>query len=360
YLDAVAAARHVSGQRFLGIRDRGLTSAEQARADGLVDGVIYPDELGKTLREMVGRGVSLEGDYLGRMAHEEAWSTPAKIALINVFGLITGGNSANAPLLGHTAGAATVVDALREAASDATVSAIVVRVDSGGGDVEASELIWRGIMEAKKHKPVVVSFGDVAASGGYYVAVAGDEIVAEPDTVTGSIGVFALKPDITGLLGKVGVHAFVDATARNADLFNLTRRWSESELAVVQKEVDASYQTFLLRVAAGRGLTRADVDAIGRGRVWTGSQALARHLVDGLGSLMDAVDHAKRRAHLSDATPVDVVVFGNEHPLFSLGLPGTGASELEKLASWIPGLGPLLVLDPGRPLAIPEAEIRVR
>ncbi|MHB8418254.1 MAG: signal peptide peptidase SppA [Myxococcales bacterium] len=360
YLDAVAAARHVPGDRLLSILDRGLTSAQQAHDDGLLDGVLYPDELGKTLHALLGRPVSLEGDWLGRPTHEPRWGSPEKIALVDVRGLITGGRSSSGAGLGETAGAATIADALREASCDSEVAAIVLRVDSGGGDVEASELIWRAVEQAKKKKPVVVSFGDVAASGGYYVGVAGDEILAEPDTVTGSIGVFALKPDLEGLLGKVGVHTFVDKTARNGDLFNLTRRWSQSEIEVIQKEVDASYETFLARVAAGRKLSRADVDAVGRGRVWSGSQALARHLVDGVGSLLDAVDHAKRRAKLSPEEPVDLVVYGAPQPLLSLGLLSGQTAELSKLAAWLPGVAPLLALDPGRPLALPEAEIRVR
>ncbi len=357
YVQAVAADRHLRPEDFLKTLDRGLTSAQQGRSEGLFDGVVYPDEIGKPLRELFGRPVLLEANYLGRPAHEPRWGTSAKIALVNVFGLIDGGQSSDG--LVHTSGSATVSEALRDAANDSSVRAIVVRVDSGGGDVEASELIWRAIKQAKKHKPVVVSFGDVAASGGYYLAVAGDEILAEPSTVTGSIGVFALKPDFSGLLGKIGVHAFTDQNTSNADLFNLTRRWTDRQMELMQKEVDSSYDTFLDRVAEGRGVSKSTIDAVGRGRVWDGTQALERHLVDGLGSLADAVDHAKARAHLDAAEPIDLVVFGGDKRVLDLDGLQARSQALDRLLSWVPGLAPMLVLDPARPLAMPEVEVRI-
>jgi protease-4 len=357
YVQAVVQDRNIRAADFLKTLDRGLSTAEQARSEGLFDGVVYPDEIGKQLRELFGRPVNLEGNYLGRSTHEPRWGTSSEIALINVFGLITGGRSSN--VFTRTSGAATVAEALRRAADDSSVRAIVLRVDSGGGDVEASELIWRAIRQAKKHKPVVVSFGDVAASGGYYIAVAGDEILSEPSTITGSIGVFALKPDISELLGKIGVHTFMDKASANADIFSLTHRWSDRQLDLIQKEVDGSYDTFLDRVAEGRRMSKATVDAIGRGRVWDGSQALERHLVDGLGSLTDAVEHAKARAHLDPAEPIDLVVFGASKPFLDLGGIAPESQALNRLVQWVPGLAPLLVLDPARPLAMPEVEVRI-
>jgi protease-4 len=357
YVQGVSTDRNIRPADFLKTLDRGLTSAEQGRSEGLFDGVMYPDEIGKQLRELFGRPVFLEANYLGRPAHEPRWGSTAKIALVNVFGLINGGQSSSG--LVRTSGSATVSDALHEAAEDSSVRAIVVRVDSGGGDVEASELIWRAIKQAKRHKPVVVSFGDVAASGGYYIAVAGDEILAEPSTITGSIGVFALKPDFSELLGKIGVHTFIDKNTANADLFNLTRRWSDRQFALMQKEIDSSYDTFLDRVGEGRGLSKAAVDGIARGRVWDGAQALERHLVDGLGSLTDAVEHAKARAHVDAAEPIDLVVFGGSKAFMDLGGTEAQAQSLNRLLAWVPGLAPMLVLDPARPLAMPEVEVRI-
>ena len=357
YVQGVAADRRIRPADFLKTLDRGLTSAEQGQNEGLFDGVVYPDEIGKRLRELFGRPVTLESNYLGRSTHEPRWGTSSKIALVNVFGLINGGKSSDG--FARTSGSATVSEALREAAEDSAVRAIVVRVDSGGGDVEASELIWRAIKQAKKHKPVVVSFGDVAASGGYYVAVAGDEILAEPSTITGSIGVFALKPDFSGLLGKIGVHTFTDKNTSNADLFNLTRRWTDRQVELMQKEIDSSYSTFLDRVAEGRRVSKATVEAVAGGRVWDGSQALERHLVDGLGSLTDAVEHAKARAHLDAQEPIDVVVYGGGKPFLDMEGMQARSQTLDRVVEWVPGLATMLVLDPSRPLAMPEVEVRI-
>lgn len=361
YLAAVTQNRGLAPEGFLQTLGRGISTAAQARADGLLDGIVYPDEIGEEAHKLLGRGVALTADYLARQLHSSRWSQPTEIAIVNVFGLITGGRSSLGPMgLARSAGAATIDQALRDAANDPSVAAVVVRVDSGGGDGEASELIWREIQRTRKSKPVVVSFGDVAASGGYYLAVAGDEILAEPNTVTGSIGVFAVKPDLSGLLQKLGVHATTDALTPHADLQSFTRSWTQDETVTMQRYVDSFYDTFLTRVAEGRKLPKAVVDQLGRGRVWTGSQALDRHLVDGLGSFQDAVAHAKARAHLGKDRAVELVVFGPPHPL--LGITSTQASlgVLDRLADEFPGLVPLLALDKGKPLALPELQPRIR
>jgi protease-4 len=244
---------------------------------------------------------------------------------------------------------------------------VVVRVDSGGGDGAASELIWRAIQELRRHKPVVVSFGDVAASGGYYLAVAGDEILAEPSTITGSIGVFALKPDLSGLLGRLGIHAHQDALTPNADLFSLTVPWSDSERAVVQSYIDAFYATFVARVAEGRRLSPAAVDAVGRGHVWSGRQAKDRGLIDGFGSFQDAVARAKTRADLRPDQEISLVTFGAAKQLVNLGaILGTEArapnqvSQLLQTVVDATGAAPVLMLDSGHPLALPERLPRLR
>ncbi len=362
YVAAVAEGRGLKPDAFRRTLARGISTAEQAKAEGLLDAVLYPDEVGKKMAELWGGPAFLVSDYLDRELHEARWGTRPTIALVNVLGLITGGKSSTGgPLgVGRTAGAETVARAIREAREDFSVAAIVVRVDSGGGDGEASELIWREIAEARRQKPVVVSFGDVAASGGYYLAVAGDEILAEPDTITGSIGVFAVKPDFSRLLGKLGVHSYLQAETPHANLLDLTQPWSADEQKVMQDYVDRFYDTFVTRVAEGRKLPKSQVDAMGRGRVWTGAQALERHLVDGIGSLPDAIDHAKARAQLPAGARVRVEVFGAGAPLLDLGAGQADASLIGKILAANPDLAALAALPSGKPLALPDRHLQLR
>ena len=299
YLAAVVQGRGVPNAAFQAVLARGLSTAEELKAAGLVDEIVYPDQINGKLGKLVHGQVVIEDVDLDPDLHHATWSNLPQIAVINVFGLITGGESQTSPFaFARTAGAESIVRALASAGESAEVAAVVVRVDSGGGDGAASELIWRAIQEVRRRKPVVVSFGDVAASGGYYLAVAGDEILAEPSTITGSIGVFALKPDLSGLLGKLGIHAHQEALTPNADLFSLTAPWTDSERAVVQAYIDSFYATFVQRVADGRKLSLAAVEAVGRGHVWSGRQAKDRGLIDEFGSFQDAVERAKARAQL--------------------------------------------------------------
>jgi len=174
-------------------------------------------------------------------------------------------------------------------------------VESPGGDGFASDLVWRAVGEVRRRgKPVVVSMGDVAASGGYLVAAGADVILAEPATLTGSIGVFALKPDLSGLLSKLDVNVESDQRGRNARIATFTRAWTPQERAVVERQVSAFYSQFVGKVAEGRRLPAARVDEIARGRVWTGAQALERGLVDRLGGLDDAIALAKEKAGLDE------------------------------------------------------------
>jgi protease-4 len=190
----------------------------------------------------------------------------------------------------------------------------VVRIDSPGGDGSASDLIWRELVRARKekHKPVVASMGDVAASGGYYVAAGADEIVAEPSTITGSIGVFIGHFDAGELYGKLGLAFETTKRGQSADLFSTTRGLTGRERNMMQSWVDSFYDEFIGRVAEGRGLSKAEVDAVGRGRIWSGAQALQRGLVDRLGGLEEAIRAAKARAGVGedaiveDAIPVEV------------------------------------------------------
>jgi protease-4 len=197
---------------------------------------------------------------------------------------------------------------IRRAADDSAVKAIVVRIDSPGGDGTASDLIWRELVRARKEKkkPVIASMGDVAASGGYYVAAGAEEIWAEPSTITGSIGVFIGHFDAQELYGKLGLTLTTMKRGESADIFSTARDLTDLERGNLQSWVESFYDQFIDRVAEARGLSREQVDAVAQGRVWTGAQALERRLVDHLGSFEDAIRSAKRRAGLPEDARVDL------------------------------------------------------
>jgi protease IV len=229
--------------------------------------------------------------------------------------------------------------ALERAQWDPSVAAIVVRVDSGGGEVMASDLMYRAVVEARKHKPVIASMGDVAASGGYYAAMGADEIWASPTTLTGSIGVFFMKPALRGLLeDKLGVTRESVSRAPLPDLVNLWRPWTEPERRAMQGWVDSAYDDFITQVALSRKLDKERVDAIARGRVWTGTAAHERGLVDSLGGLMDAVEAARKRAGVPATEEVELKVMGDARGFLSSlgGEPGVSTSPLSTSEPLLP------------------------
>jgi protease-4 len=237
------------------------------------------------------------------------WGAGRRIAVVRVEGDIVRGDNARDPFGAVTAvGSDPVVRAIRRAADDPRVAAIVVRIDSPGGDGTASDLIWRELYRARKEKkkPVVASMGDVAASGGYYVAAGADEILAEPSTITGSIGVFIGHFDAQELFGKLGLSMVTTKRGESADIFEPNRSLTDLERKTMQAWVDDFYKTFVERVCEARSLKFDEVDKIARGRVWTGAQALERHLIDKLGSLEDAISEAKLRAGFDQDAPLEV------------------------------------------------------
>lgn len=194
---------------------------------------------------------------------------------------------------------------LRKLKDDDDVKAVVFRVNSPGGSAYVSEQIWKEVVELKAKKPVVVSMGNYAASGGYYISCAANKIVAERTTLTGSIGVFGVVRNMTGTFEKVGVTTDVVKTNTFADLGDISRPMREDEKALIQRSVELTYDLFLTRCAEGRGMTKAEIDSIGQGRVWTGEQALARGLVDQLGGMDDAIREAAALAELTDYSVTD-------------------------------------------------------
>jgi protease-4 len=319
YEEAVTRARKLPPGRLREIWAVGLIPARRAQQLGLVDGILQSqDDLEKQVHKL-SPDANYSPDYSPRAERETRWGHRRRVAIVPVLGTIAGGKSREDPLgAAHIAGAETVVLALQRAQEDPSVVAIVLRVDSGGGDVLASDLMYRAVLEAKKHKPVIASMGDVAASGGYYVSVGADEIYANPTTITGSIGVFYIKSALQGLLrDKLGVNQESIPRAPLADMLGQWRSWTPEEQNAVQSWVNSTYDDFISYVGAARKMEKSKVDAIARGRVWSGKDALARGLVDKLGGFVEAVEAARTRAKVEPGEEIDLEIYGEPKGLLS-------------------------------------------
>ena len=370
-IDGIATGRGLSRERVRELMDRGPLLADEALEAGLVDRLGYRDEVYADVRAQVGDDAQLR--YLARYnrAHGLAKRLPRPgkndaIALINGQGPIRLGRSGRGgPLPGQGAamGSDTIGAALRAAVRDDRVKAIVFRVNSPGGSAVASDAIWREVVLARKAgKPVIVSMGNVAASGGYYVAMAADTIVAQPGTLTGSIGVVFGKPVINGLLDRAGIGMGSVAEGEHSRLLSVTKDFSSSEWERVDALLDRIYDDFTAKAAEGRGLSRERMDELARGRVWTGADAKANGLVDELGGLDLAFDLARERARLPEDAPIRT--YPQVSPLERLRQPESSEDRTAARArfdAWgsLGGLAARLGLPATGPLTLPGAwEIR--
>jgi len=310
--EAVAERLAVSPAQARMLIDNGPYIAEEAVELRLVDALGYRDEVYDDVRKSAGPDAHLL--YLARYQRSRALAERARklpergsdmIAVIYAAGPIRRGRSGRGPMSGGAMGSDTVSAALRTAAADRRVRAIVLRVNSPGGSYVASDTIWREVVRARQAgTPIVVSMGDVAASGGYYISMAADAIVAQPGTITGSIGVLSGKPVTSSLLERVGITTDSVTVGAHADMFSTTRPFSEEEWAKINSWLDRIYADFTGKVAMGRNMTQEQVHEIARGRVWTGADAAGIGLVDQLGGLDDAIALARRKAGLPDTAPV--------------------------------------------------------
>ncbi len=306
-VSAISHGRNMPREKVEALFDRALFSGEQARAAGLVDSLSWPRD----------PAAAAPGNRYGQLVNagetqidDRAWNTPPAIALVSVNGLIIGGNSFEDPFgLISLAGANTVVANLEAARSDSDVKAVVLRINSPGGDILASDYIWQEVKRFKGVKPLIVSMGDVCASGGYYISAPADEIFAEPETITGSIGVFNYRIDLAGLYEKIGITHTTIKRGKHADMLDTTRDLTEDEKQILQSYILDSYSDFVGKVAAGRHMDRQAVHKIAQGHVWTGAAAKENGLVDKLGGLLDAIDEARRLAGYKPHDPMIVQTF---------------------------------------------------
>lgn len=289
--EALAERTGFDAARVQAVFDRGLMTAEHACALGVVDAVVYEDELAARL-EASAPSLVPAARYL-RHARAVFWQplrAAPYLAVVAVRGAIV---TESAGFGRTTADLTSIVTSLREVAADPLARAVVLYVNSPGGSALASDLIHREVVRLAEHKPVVAYFSDVAASGGYYIAAPCARIVAQAVSITGSIGVISVKATIGGLLERLGVRAEVVRTSEHADMFSVARKLSGDEERMLAEHAQALYARFVAVVASGRKRTAQEIDAVARGRVWSGRDALAQGLVDVLGGFDCAVDQAR-------------------------------------------------------------------
>ena len=311
---AIAERRGKTAEDARALLDRGPFLADDALAEGLVDALGYRDEVYADVRKEAGADAILQ--YVGRYQRAHALAQRARklpnprerfVAVIYASGPIRQGRSSRSPLGGSAMGSDTVAAALRSATSDERVRAVLLRVNSPGGSAVASDTIWREVVRTRAAgKPVVVSMGDVAASGGYYISMAADVIVAQPGTLTGSIGVIMGKPVLEEAFGRAGITTDSVSVGRGATMFAPTHPFSEDEWQRINVWLDAIYRDFTAKVASGRRMTVERVHELARGRVWTGADAAQNGLVDELGGMAAAAEIARRRAGLPADAPLRV------------------------------------------------------
>ena len=312
-VDAIAKSRGRTADDVRATADRAPLFPEEAQEAGLIDRIGYRDEVYTSARRNAGGDVQLlfadkwqpVSSPISKVRNAlTAKKTPA-VALVEGFGGIVTGRSRRTPLQGQSMGSDTITAAFRAAVRDDRVRAIVFRVDSPGGSAVASDSIWREVLCAREAgKPVVVSMGAVAGSGGYYVSCSADTIVAEPGTLTGSIGVLGGKFVTTGLTDKLGLNYAGISKGERARMYSTHEEFSDDERERLERWLDRVYADFTGKVASGRSMTQEAVHEVAKGRVWTGADARAVGLVDELGGLRTAVAIARDRAGLPDDAPV--------------------------------------------------------
>ena len=315
FINAISESNGLEAEEVrMAMEEKVILTATDAYREGLLTDLLFQDEVEDVIRGRLGledgedlREISVKS-YVNVPASEAGLSrgSDGEIAIVYAVGTILSGESgysANPLMGGEVVGSETFIDAVQEAAESDRVKAIVVRINSPGGSAAASDAMWREISKAADIKPVIISMGNVAASGGYWIATAGDMIVANPLTITGSIGVYSMMLDMSGFFeNKVGVTFDVIRTGPYADMYSGTRGLSPEEIRLLELSTDETYESFLELVAESRNMTTQEVNELGQGRVWTGIDAKNVGLVDRLGTLEDAVKIAAEQASLEEGS----------------------------------------------------------
>ena len=366
-VQGLAHARHKSEDEMRALIDHGPFLPEDAVRAGLIDDVAYEDELDDKVQLATGTPRFLtDTDYRRVSPLSLGLNRGPRIAVLYAVGLISTGESSDDAT--QVLGSDTAVEYLRKARADDSIKAVVLRINSPGGSAIASDVIWREVMLTRAVKPVIASMSNVAASGGYYIAMPAHQIVAEPATLTGSIGVVMVKFVIDGTLGKLGMNMEQVTSGKYADLYSPVRPFSPEERAKIEQQMQATYEAFVEKAAAGRQTTPERIDTIAQGRVWTGKQAKQLGLVDELGGLQRALAIARSRAKIAEDAEVELVIYPQRRSIYELVQAPFGAESGGMLQTLL-GLrdakavqtltAPLRIFRRGEPLAImPNVFIR--
>jgi protease-4 len=335
YLNDASKARGMDRAQFETLLNRGPFSSSDAVTNKIVDRLGYWDQLQGYFKD---RNRTWNPISLNRYRSSISNDGSARIAVVHATGLIVSGDSSSTPGGGSVMGGDSVAADIRAARTDYSIKAIVLRVDSGGGSVVGSEVIRREVELANQVKPVVVSMSDVAASGGYWIAAPARKIVADPGTITGSIGVLIGKFNVSGLYALLGMSTDSVATSDNATMFSAQQNFTPAQRAYIQKSLNDTYADFTKGVAQGRKMTVEAVDKIGKGRVWSGAQAKELGLVDELGGLDRAIEIAKQLSNIPTGESVHIVRYPEEKSFFQQFLErekDNNMSESQSLESMI-------------------------
>ena len=357
-VEGIADGREMSAAEVWAVIDDGPLLPNTAVERGMVDALVYEDELIDRLAVPNPRRLRY-ADYRGVDSGSLGLDRGPRIAVVYGVGTIALGRGGTDVTGGSVMGSETMVQALRRARDDRSVEAIVLRVDSPGGSAVASDIIWREVVLARQEKPVIVSMSDVAASGGYYIAMPATAIVAQPSTLTGSIGVVGGKLVPSGTLEKLGINVEVVTDGKSADLYSPVAPFSAEGRGRFQIQIDDIYERFLGKVAEGRSMTRDAVHAIAQGRVWTGRQAKDIGLVDELGGLRTALALAKKEAGIDPDREVSIVAYPRPRSFFQqlsespfIGMADAGARWMPYARALASVMAPLQLFRAGEPLTL--------
>ena len=318
-VQAIATGRDAPLKAVAAMVDEVPLLPDEAVRRGYVDRVIYGDEFEDVLHQALGREVTLTRSLAAPSTRDERWRAPPQVAILVVEGSIVQGSSGSTPFGGGSmAGSRTLIEAINTLRTDDEVKAVVLRVDSPGGSALASDQMFRELRRLAAVKPLVTSMGGVAASGGYYIAAAGQEIFATPLTLTGSIGIFTGKFSLSGLADTIGLSATQVTRGTGGDAFSIWKPFTPHQREALRREITYLYNLFLYQVSQTRPLSPQEIDALGRGRVWSGRDAARNKLVDVQGGVLDALARAKALAGLGEGEEVEVRVYPDQ--VSSLGL----------------------------------------
>ena len=312
----ISADRKMSADTVRALVDEGPQLAKEALEKGLIDHLGYRDEYDAALKQQFSGAESMTLDRYGALPTPKAQAPSKRVAILHAVGEIDRSGGEEGPF--STEGgihADTMAKSVRRAADDKKIDAILLRIDSPGGSYVASDTIWREIVRAKeKGKPVIVSMGNTAASGGYFIAMPADRIFASPATVTGSIGVFTGKMVVGDALAKLEINRERITFGESAGMFSATTDFSPRDLEQLNRMLNATYADFTSKAAAGRGKTVEEIHKVARGRVWSGTDAMSAGLVDELGGFLQALDYTKTKIGLKPTDRVSLVEFADRKP----------------------------------------------